>query len=226
MARKSYPWDGDTSGQCHGISKTTGERCKQRAKPGRDFCRYHGGNLPVGEDNPAYTVGRYSKFAPLEIKTNMEYLLGHPELTELRDDIVLVQARISHMLGELDADVAVEDLHKIIEAWEQFVMARAEDDYLPGPAVRQRLDILGNVIRTSGERRVNQLDSWDRLVELVDKKRRLIETEAKVIRDEGRFMSDDRVHALMYFILEVIKRNVPDATIRRQIADELNPVLH
>lgn len=58
----------------------------------------HGGKTPRGMESPNFKTGRYSKDAPARL--NARYLAGleDPELTSLRDEIAMVDARTSDLL--------------------------------------------------------------------------------------------------------------------------------
>lgn len=78
-----------------------GERCGRYASPGFQVCVNHGGHSLVGEANPAFKHGRYSRLKPRGLKERFERLQQDPELMSLRSDITLVDARIEELLDQL-----------------------------------------------------------------------------------------------------------------------------
>ncbi len=84
--------------QCAGTSKRSKQQCKRNAKPGRAVCKIHGGDTPVGLAAPNFKTGRYSKYLPAGLTERYVAARIDPELLSLRDEIGLVDTRITEVL--------------------------------------------------------------------------------------------------------------------------------
>ena len=79
---------GDEPWRCCAKSKQSGERCKQRAVPGRYVCRFHGGHA----GRPPIT-GRYSKSLG-KFREAYEEARQDPSLMDLRDTLALMDLAV------------------------------------------------------------------------------------------------------------------------------------
>ena len=102
--------------QCTAKSKQTKQRCKHHATPGMTVCRIHGGRTPVGLAAPAFKTGRYSKYLPAGLTERYVTARTDPELLSLRDEIGLVDTRITEVLTQSsDPDAPLGDVWETLE---------------------------------------------------------------------------------------------------------------
>ncbi len=79
--------------------KRIGERCKAPAITGRTKCRVHGGKTHVaGPTHPSWKHGNRSKYIPTRLAEKYAESLSDPHLTEYRQDIGLLEARLYELL--------------------------------------------------------------------------------------------------------------------------------
>ena len=102
--------------QCTGTSKRSGLQCKRNAKPGRSVCKIHGGDTPVGLAAPNFKTGRYSKYLPAGLAERYVAARTDPELLSLRDEIGLVDTRITEVLIQSsDPDTSLGTVWEFLE---------------------------------------------------------------------------------------------------------------
>lgn len=65
---------------------------------GRSYCRTHGGTKPIGPSHHWYKVGTRSKYIPARLADKYAESLADPHLTEYRQDIGLLEARLYELL--------------------------------------------------------------------------------------------------------------------------------
>lgn len=100
--RSKYPVgiDGRTAPnyvQCTRIKKN-GERCRARAKKGKDLCRCHGGNAPIKH-------GMYSRYTFGRLEELVSRFKEDPDLKSLKEEVALLRAVLQDNLrrfGVLD----------------------------------------------------------------------------------------------------------------------------
>jgi hypothetical protein len=102
--------------QCTAKAKSTGERCRRPAVPGRNVCRYHGGATPRGIASPNFKHGKYSKDLPKGLIARYEQAAQDPELLALRDEIALLDARMVELMHKLGGGEADQEVWKEIYA--------------------------------------------------------------------------------------------------------------
>jgi hypothetical protein len=100
--------------QCQAKAKSTGDQCRRHAVTGRRVCRVHGGARSRGVASPHFKTGRYSCDLPAQLSERYRETLADTELLSLRDDIALVDARVTELLetlaDNLSAWKAITDL--------------------------------------------------------------------------------------------------------------------
>src|SRR4051812_28697546 len=86
--------------QC-GAKTRNGAPCRTRPMPnGR--CRMHGGKSLSGPASPTFTTGRHSKYLPARLLARYQEMTQDAELLALRDEIALIDARISDVLQRVE----------------------------------------------------------------------------------------------------------------------------
>lgn len=86
---------------CGAKKRGKDETCQNPAMPnGR--CRLHGGKSLKGAMQPAFKTGRYSKSLPTRLAARYEELAADPELLNIRDEILVLRARLSDLLSKVD----------------------------------------------------------------------------------------------------------------------------
>jgi hypothetical protein len=104
--------------KCKAFSRSTKARCKQSVVPGLEVCRFHGGATPRGVASANFKHGRYSKAIPDRLVGMYEKALSDEDLIALRDEIALIDARLSELLATVDDAVSGSswsDIDKLIE---------------------------------------------------------------------------------------------------------------
>lgn len=126
--------------QCTAKSKRSRQRCKRHAKPGRTVCKIHGGDTPVGLAAPNFKTGRYSKYLPTGLAERYIVARTDPELLSLRDEIGLVDTRISEVLTQpSDPGISLGTVWGILEPLIEQRRKLVESEH-------KRLDTLHSVI--------------------------------------------------------------------------------
>ncbi len=81
--------------RCTATSRTTQKTCRQWAVLGKDKCHWHGGRTPVNH-------GMSSKYAKNILGDEIEQLRTHPQLLDLKTQIVMGAALQQKLLEKLD----------------------------------------------------------------------------------------------------------------------------
>jgi hypothetical protein len=84
--------------RCRANAKHRQEQCRLPAVTGMEVCRFHGGLTPRGPVSPHFKSGKYSKFLPTRMLARYREAERDPELTSLRSELALVDARLMDLL--------------------------------------------------------------------------------------------------------------------------------
>jgi hypothetical protein len=194
-------------------------RCRKTKTMGNGRCRHHGGKTPTGKDAGSYKHGRYSKALPDRLAERYEEVRADEDLTTLREEIALIDSRIFEVLEALDAkdsarlwgDIETE-FTKMRTAW------AAEDMDEAGARLRQLSKLI--------EEGATQRSKWEEVVGLVDRKRKLVESKRRREKALQAYVPLERFQILLSAIDDIIRRNVDDDTVMRDIAREIKQTVN
>jgi len=108
--------------QCNAKLRGTDKRCRKHAIKGREKCGLHGGKQKRGPEHHRYKDGRFSKDAPYRIRARMSDLEREdPKLMELREEILLSEARTAELLSKIDIGETGELWKKLRKVHNEFL---------------------------------------------------------------------------------------------------------
>lgn len=205
----------DTRRQCTARSKQTGTRCKLPPAIGRTVCRFHGGATPAGLASPHWQTGRYSRHAPSRLAARIEAAIADPALMSLKDEAALVSAQIAEVLEVLDVGGLLarwRELGELLTALRAAIEAQSETQLV---AVADAMDAC--LVAAADER-----GRWSELLGLIDQKRKLVETQAKVDQRDTLSVTEQ---AVLVGAFVTALRLVRDEEDRRAALAHLNRAL-
>jgi hypothetical protein len=205
--------------QCRATAKHTQAQCRKHAIRGRDVCRLHGGRTPRGPASVHWKGGRYSRHLPARLAAQYEAAAQDPELTELRSDIALTDARIIDLLQRVDTGEAgaVWRAAKATLRRVQRAQARGDPDKM-----RAHLDTLQGLI----ERGAGDYAAWREIGEQIEARRRLCESEHKRMVLLQQCISAEKAMVLLEVVIATIRRHVPDRQALAKIAHDIGQLAH
>lgn len=164
----------------------------------------HGGkSATIGPANANYKTGRYSKYLPHDLAERFEASRSTDELLELRDDLALLDTRITALLDR----VATNDQAK---TWREFGSTYAD---------------LRNALRTSDPTKLQtalaemdrilaagQADytAWGQVLGLLEQRRKIVESESKRMIGAQQMLTITQGMMLVANLLDSVKRHVDD----------------
>jgi len=199
--------------KCKGKSRRDGHPCKNLAVTGREYCRMHGGKIPVGIANPAYRHGNQSKYPaglPARYRDTFLASLEDQNYLMLHSDIALTRAREEELLGQLDQIPSDERISTILSRLNALRFKCKELDYteiIPG------LDkVTEELITVQG-----QASIWKLIQENSEHKRKLAETERKRIDASASVLRANEALAFVQGVLMDIKTHVTDQDVLNRL---------
>lgn len=205
-------WEVPGRTRCKAILRT-GRRCRLPTVRGTQVCHKHGGLTPRGIASPHFKHGRYSKYMPVGLAEAYRRAIHDPDLLILSSEIALLDARTLEILQRIrtgEGRRAWEEL-KAVAASARAARERGDNPEL----IRLLLQILDKVEDYTD----SESDLWEEVYQLVEQRRRLVESERKRMVELKQFLTLDQAANLMNALAMVVKQNVSDPVALRRIAD-------
>jgi hypothetical protein len=152
--------------RCTAKAKHRQERCRRTTVPGMDVCRYHGGLTPRGPASPQVRTGKYAKFLPARMVARYEASLHDPELTSLRRELALTDARLLDLLAHVDTGESRALWQALQDAYQAFKIAQRGGD-----VAKMRTTVAE--VETCIEQGGRDAEAWQEIQSLIESRRKL-----------------------------------------------------
>lgn len=208
--------------QCTGKSKRTHERCEAWRMKGKEVCYHHGGRSLSGPGSPRWKDGTRSKYTAIfagDALEHYEAARDNPRYIELREEIafldtLIVQEATKANIGQ--GGPLWKDLH---QSWTRF--QKAADEQVAGEAGRL-LEEVGKVIREGVKRYTAQREA----VDLVERKRKLSESERRRITDAQQIITTQQAIAFVGAVTAAVRNHVTDRAALAAISADIARLVH
>lgn len=182
-------------------------RCKRHAVSGYSVCQVHGAGSPL-QGRPGGTPvrkagGRYSKRLPSRLLEKYEEAINDDELLSTRDDIAVVDARITDLLLRVDTGEASKHWFAASSALNDLTKAIRKSD-------TEGMASSINELKYNIGKGVSDYAAWNDVTSLIDQRRRLVESERKRLLEMQQYITVERINILIGAILHIIYGNVKD----------------
>lgn len=196
-----------------GAKTKSGTCCKIPPMPnGR--CRIHGGSTPVGMVHHNYTDGKYSSILPRRLLAKYNEAVEDPNLLAMNQEIALIDARMSDLLSRVDTGESGQ-------LWGMIRSVLSQVQATDGVEHLVALDQLSQLINHG----ITDYAAWHGIQELVEQRRKLVESERKRLIDLNQTITAEKAIAMITFILETIKKHEKDTKILQAISYDLRNIL-
>lgn len=175
-------------------------------------CRFHGGMSfkHRGLAHPSAMAGKYSKHLPPRLLTTYESAREDPDILSLNEEISLNESRIIDVLGRVDANESGALWDELARTAQEFKAARrAGNTERVGDLLEAMLKLIA---KGKGDR-----ENWREIGDLVERKRKLGESQLKLLTAKQEFISRQQAVLFVSQIIDVIKSAVDDPSVRRNI---------
>ncbi len=190
--------------------------CQSTVLMANGRCRMHGGATPVGIGASQWKHGKYSKVLPPKLLERYEEALDNKDLLTLRDEIALVDALVLDRLErmqKIEGGATDERWLKLKARYERAVEAeKAGDQREMLRNFRAMASLLAGA--TEAELRTE-------ILELLERRRKLVETERRMLVEMGLMLSVTEAAALVAVITHIIERHVKDRATRAAISKDI-----
>lgn len=198
--------------QCLAKSKRSGEQCRRQATPGRKVCHIHGGKSLAGPASGTYKTGRYSKLLPARMAATYLEAAGDPDLLVLREEIALVYARLSDLLGRVDSGESGAAWRRAQTAFKALTEGLDQQDTAAAKAALRDLDV---VIRQG----LGDHAAWDEIGDLLDRRERLVRSERRRMVEMQQTMTIEQAMVFTGAVIALVDQYVTDQHARAAISN-------
>lgn len=188
--------------QC-GAKTRSGTPCKTPAmENGR--CRMHGGKSLRGIASPTLKTGKYSRYLPEHLLEAYKDVQADETLLSVRGDIELLDVLIRSKLENLESGDSAAHWDFVLKQVVKANKAYKSDDY---GGLMSALD----EIEALAEGRRLHYATEQEIVSQLDQRRKLVETEQKILLQGERAITAEQAMLLVSALLDSVRRNVSDA---------------
>jgi len=199
--------------QCAARSKRTGQQCQVNAMRGRKHCYHHGGKSLVGPSSPAWVDGKYSKYLPKRLLDDYQKSLSDPDKLALTEELAMLDGRISDVVRRVDSGESGRVWRMLREAAMEFRAARRAGD-------PDRLIAATNALVDLAERGYADWAAWSEVVGLIERRRKLVESERKRAIEMQQMISTEQAMGLMGLLIQSVREHVRDTDALRAITND------
>jgi hypothetical protein len=200
--------------RCKGTSRQTKEPCKRRRSPGSEYCIFHGGRAPKGGAHSGFKHGRRSRYMPEELFEHFNNFVNDPNITHHRKSIAQIDAMVQETWNDYEEGGTPELWRKLKTAWRKVETARATRD---AAGLWETLDEVGRLIGRGAE----QIQRMDRIVKLLDQRRKHANSELKRRQAEERTFTHEEAAAFYMGLGEAVRKHVQDPEARKAIMNDI-----
>lgn len=204
----------DNCPQCGLERYCTNARIKDPTSPNKWLpCGRHGGlsHKVRGAASPHFKGGKYSKHLPARLLETYESAREDPDILSLNDDIALTLTRIEDVIKRVDANESGFLWDELTKAAKDFKAAqRANDTEMCQSLLESILDLI--------QKGKNDWGAWREIGDLMERKRKLSESQLKLLTTKQEFISRQQAVSFATNIVQIVRENISDPEERRKVA--------
>jgi len=193
--------------------KSDGTQCQNYPIAGSQWCKFHGAMAAKGIANSQFKDGRYSRYVPKALLDKYEAARDDPELLSQKDDIAILETRISQLLQRLDLDSNIHEwdfLEKKLQDLRVAVVSGAN---------AQATTIIADLAEFV-EKGQQDVKTWNEITRIMDIKRKVSESERKRLIEMDQIITAEKAMLLITMISTIVKKYVTDSATLSAISQE------
>lgn len=205
--------DALSEGRCAALRKN-GLVCPAYPEPGHTRCGVHGGPMPPQYNRKAKKIRRA---LPPSMRAAYMASLLDPDILTLRAEIALADARIHLLVQQTNSG---ESLRKVGTALSLADEIHRRLDAMPETPV-EVLKLVDSLVDCLMARK-NHEDEWREVEHASESRRKLVDTERKLVEAHAAAVDADRLRMVLMFIVDAIVRIVGPLEGGRKAVAELS----
>jgi hypothetical protein len=172
----------------------------------------HGGKSLAGPASGTWIDGRHSKVLPKHLLA--AYLAGRddPARLALEDELALIDTRINDLLGRVDSGESGQRWKDLAKAATAFETAKQAGDRA---GVVTATQAMVDLVKHGHD----DAAAWRDVTDLIERRRRLVDSERKRLVAAQQFISAEDAWGLMATLVEAVRRHVTDPAALRAVCE-------
>jgi hypothetical protein len=155
---------------------------------------------------------------PTGLADRFQESLNDPKLMELHSDVALAEARLSQLLERLSTAESGAAWRIVVDAVAALDASIRDKDVVLMEASLAKL-------REASRRGLSDAHQWAEILVLLDTRRKLVEAERRHLVASQQMLSAQQAMALAAFVVDTVRRHVPDRQVIEGIRAELRGYL-
>lgn len=168
---------------------------------------------------PQYKHGKYSKYIPARLNETYQAARADDRLLELRDEIALLDARITDVLKRVDTGESGGLWRQVKDAWDNWQASQLTGD--PN-VMRVALNDVDRLIK----RGLADYAAWADVTRLLEQRRKLTESERKRLVELQQVITAEQAMVMFSVLIDSVRRNVSDRKALSAISEDFARVLN
>jgi hypothetical protein len=181
-------------------------------------CNLHGGKSRKGGFSGTYQQGSRSKYLPKRLLERFEEAAKDQDLINMTQDLALIEARLADLLGRVDSGEAGQVWLNLRLAWQALRQAQSQEDQA---GAAEALTEIGRMINRGAADAL----AWREVGDLIERRRRVVETEQKRRIAAGRLVAVEEAMAIVIAIQESVRTHVQDRATLQAISEEVSRLI-
>jgi hypothetical protein len=173
----------------------------------------------MAQASGTYKDGRYSRFLPSRLLARYREAEKDTELTSLRSELALVDARLADLLSRVDTGESGARWWALLRAHRAFKRARTSADV----AAMQEALIAIEMHLDAG---TQDYEAWYDVCELIEQRRKLADSETRRLVTLQQMISAEQAMLLIGVIVDIIAWHITDRQVLAQITTDLQRLGH
>lgn len=209
-------WDENGKARCGALLRNgarKGQACEKHPETGRYRCNIHQGYKVVGELNPSFKDGkfsRYLRYMPARLQERYQELAESGDISSLIENIALLDLRLTELMGRMDIGefgasyTSMRSLHHQMQSYARTAFQGAEPDERRN-AFAYFMDLfnqMGELI-TLGQK---DYQTWQQVLDVSSERRQQVKTMADIEYKGENSVPITQVMGMMLQIEELFKR--------------------
>lgn len=159
-------------------------------------CRLHGGKSLNGLDHPRTKHGGYSKYIPKALMEKYKDAQENEDLLSLREETALITTRIYELTEKAQETSGKKKFKEVIELYNRWQSAERKGIESAFMIKNDLEDVLDQVEK--------DLKVWDEIADMVNLKRRLVDSEQKKMNNMQQYVPVDKVMLLIGALMDIV----------------------
>jgi hypothetical protein len=198
---------------CSAFRKDGRTVCTVMALMENGRCEKHGGATPSGIASAVFKNGKSSKYLPTRLLSRYEEALNDDTLSDMTEDLAVIDARLSDLFLQLDDGGGGEIFLEATEAFTSFKHANQDGDKQAMRESLRRLEV-------SLQRGTKDGYLWTEIRTLQEQRRKIILSQAKHLQLTNQTIAVTKVNLLIAALLDSVRRNVTDRSALSRINND------